>query len=97
MTEWNIFLVVVVILEFVVLITNNFINPSKKREIDTIKVIQHNTDAIKELTNEISSLTVSNSKEHEHFHRSINKLEKDVAVMKEKHDADIRVLANRKD
>lgn len=88
MTEWEVLLVIIVILELIVLVLNNFINPSRKKDIDTVKVIQHNTDAINTLTDKIDSLTVSNNRDHEHFYSSINHLNKDVAVLKEKHRND---------
>lgn len=88
MNEWGVFLAIVVILNFVTSIVTNFVRPSNKKEIDTARVIQQNTDAIKELTKEINTLTVSNVRDHEHFHSSINRLNRDVAVLQEKHRND---------
>lgn len=88
MNEWGVFLVIVSILSFITMIINTFVNPSNKKELDTARVIQQNTDAIKELTKEINTLTVSNVRDHEHFHSSINKLNRDVAVLQEKHRND---------
>lgn len=88
MTEWGVFLIIICILELIALLTNTFIRPFNKKEMDNVKVIQQNTDAIIGLTKEINSLTVNNTKDHEHFHSSINKLNKDVAVLQEKHRND---------
>jgi hypothetical protein len=88
MNEWGVFLAIIVILNFAVTILNNFVRPINKKELDTARVIQQNTDAIKELTKEINTLTVSNVRDHEHFHSSINRLNRDVAVLQEKHRND---------
>lgn len=92
MTQWEVLLTGLVILELIVLVLNNFVNPSNKREMDTIKVIQHNTDAIKELTREINSLTIDNDKDHAHFHKSINSLDRELGILKQKHDSDVELL-----
>lgn len=88
MNEWSVLLAIIVILELIALVINNFIKPTNKKDIDTVRVIQQNTDAIQELTKEINSLTVNNLKDHEHFHSSINRLNKDVAILQEKHKND---------
>lgn len=88
MTEWGVLLAGLVVLDLIALVLNTFVNPSKKREIDTVKVIQHNTDAINNLTTKIDALTISNSKDHDHFHSSINRLNQDVAILQEKHRND---------
>ena len=80
MTEW---LVVTVIISLI-----GLISPIVGISVKTTKVIQQNTDAINTLTDKIDSLTSSNSKDHEHFHKSINTLKTDVAILQEKHRND---------
>ncbi len=80
MNEWG---VVIVIISLVGLIIS-FINPTVK----TTKVIQQNTDAINNLTKEINSLTTNNQKDHDHFFKEINSLNKHVALLQEKHKGD---------
>lgn len=92
MTQWEVLLVGIVILELVALIINTFINPSKKRDQDIAIIIQQNTDAIKGLTTELKDLTTTNTKDHDHFHKSINGLNQDVALLKQKHNSDIKLL-----
>lgn len=92
MDRWEIVLVAVVLLDLIVLILNNFVRPSQKKETEALKqhkelslVIQHNTDAINGLTEKIDELTSKNNKDHDHFFSSINNLNKEIAVLKEKH------------
>ena len=80
MSEWLIFTVIVALI--------GFVTPIITLSVKTTKVIQQNTDAINNLTTEINSLTVNNNKDHDHFHSSINRLDRDVAVLKEKHRND---------
>lgn len=80
MSEW---LIVTVIAALIGLMT-----PFVTLSVKTTKVIQQNTDAINNLTSEIQTLTISNNKDHDHFHASINKLNVDMAILKEKHRND---------
>lgn len=99
MTQWEVFLVIIVVLEFIALILNGFVNPRNKKDSDLTKVIQQNTDAINNLTDKLDTLTSENSKEHEDIYKTIdkhtehiNKNTKDLAVLKEKHKSDVEFL-----
>lgn len=83
MTEWNVFEVIVYIVGFLVVV------------IKISNVIQKNTDAINNLTSELSELTDNNKKDHKHFHESINTLKEDVKVMKQKHTDDIELIKTK--
>lgn len=80
MNEWLIFTVIVALI--------GFVTPIITLSVKTTKVIQQNTDAINTLTDKIDTLTFNNSKDHDHFHTSINNLKQDVAVLKDKHRND---------
>lgn len=82
MTEWNVFQVIITIVGFLAVV------------IKISNVIQKNTDAINNLTSELSELTNNNKEEHKAFHKSINHLNEEFAVMKEKHNSDIKLLKN---
>lgn len=56
--------------------------------VPLIRVIQKNTDAINSLTKELKDLTINNKTDHDHFFSSINKLNIDVELLKEKHRKD---------
>ena len=80
MDEWGVFQTIIVIVGFLVTIIP-FV-------VKLTTVIQKNTYAINALTTELKELTINNNKDHEHFHRSINHLEQDVAILKEQHRKD---------
>ena len=80
MSEW---IIVTVVITLIGLIT-----PFVTLSVKTTKVIQQNTDAINNLTTEINSLTVSNNKDHDHFHSCINKHSVEIAILQEKHKND---------
>lgn len=80
MNEWQVVLVIISLIGLM----SAVITPILK----TTKVIQKNTDAINNLTTKLDEMTTNNSKDHDHFHSSINKLSKDVAVLQEKHRKD---------
>ena len=95
MTEYEVILIGIVVLELIALILNTFINPSKNKEIDTVKVVQHNTDAVKALTDKIDALTITNNDEHEYFYENINNIKTDVEVLKQKHESDVTLLKEK--
>ena len=78
MDNWQIFIVIGEIVALMAVIIPFFVKNSK--------VIQKNTDAINHLTEKMNDITVNNTRDHDHFHSSINALERDVAVLKEKHN-----------
>ena len=92
MTQWEVLLVIIVVLELIVLVIDKFVNPANKKNLENVQVIQQNTDAINNLTEKIGTLTTGNQKDHDKFYKSINNLEQDVAVLKEKHNSDVRIL-----
>ena len=92
MDEWGVFLVIIVVIDLIATFLNVFIRPSNKNSLDTAKVIQENTYAINCLTEKIDDLTSSNKKDHDHFYRSINHLNTDVALIKQQHKADVDLL-----
>lgn len=92
MTQWEVLLVIIVVIELIVLVINNFVSPSTKNNLHIAKVIQKNTDAIENLTKEINSLTTDNEKDHNTFFKEINNLNKEVGILKEKHNSDIKLL-----
>ena len=95
MTQWEVLLVFVVIVEFIALVIKNFVDPSNKRNLHVTQVIQKNTDAIENLTKEITKLTTDNKKEHDEFSKSINKLKHDVGLLKQKHESDMELINQR--
>ena len=88
MDNWGVFQAIVYIVGFLVVIIPIFVRTSN--------IIQKNTMAINTLTEKIDDLTVSNNKDHEHFHKSINNLDKRQAVLESKHDSDIKLLKEKK-
>ena len=95
MTQWEVLLAGLVILELIVLVINNFISPSAKNNLHIAKVIQKNTDAIDNLTKEISSLTTNNEKDHNTFFKEINNLNKEVGILKQQHNSDVKLLETK--
>lgn len=77
MDNWQVFLVISALLGFIVAIVTPILKITG--------VIQKNTIAIQTLTNEIKDLTIHNKEDHDHFFNSINKINQEVAVLKEKH------------
>ena len=87
MDNWSVFETIVYIVGFLVVIIPLFVKLSN--------IIQKNTMAINTLTEKIDDLTIANNKDHEHFHKSINDLEKKQAVLESKHDSDIKLLEEK--
>lgn len=84
MTDWGVFETLVFIIGFLITVGTLIIKISK--------VIQQNTDAVNNLTAELKELTTTNKKDHDVFYSSINTIKMDVAVLKQKHDADIHLI-----
>lgn len=84
MGNWEVFETIVYIVGFLAVVI--------PMAVSQAKVIQKNTDAINGLTRELRETTSNNKKEHEYFFSSVNTLKQDVAVLKEKHDADVKIL-----
>ena len=70
MDNWGVFQTIICIVSFLAVVIPLFVR--------TANVIQKNTIVINTLTEKLEDLTVSNNKDHEHFHKSINQLEKDL-------------------
>lgn len=88
MTEWQVVLLIGSILTFMV----GTIFPIVRPLIKLNSVMQKNTDAIDSLTNEIKELTINNKEDHNHFFKSINRLNSDIEVLKQKHKSDVELL-----
>ena len=82
--EWQIIQVIVYIVSYLVTVVGCGIKLSS--------VIQKNTNAINNLSEKLKELTEDNRKDHESFFKSINGLKMDVAILKEKHESDIRLI-----
>ncbi|MGM9968907.1 MAG: hypothetical protein ACI35S_00755 [Anaeroplasma sp.] len=82
--EWQIVQTIVYIVSFLITVVGFGVKLSG--------VIQKNTHAINSLTERLKELTETNVRDHEHFYKSINKLKEDVTVLKEKHEADIKII-----
>lgn len=82
--EWQIIQVIVYIVSFLVTVVGFGIKLSN--------VIQKNTNAINNLAEKLKELTEDNRKDHEIFYKSINGLKMDVAILKEKHESDIKMI-----
>ena len=87
MDNWGVFQTIICIVSFLAVVLPLFVR--------TANVIQKNTIVINTLTEKLEELTVSNNKDHEHFHKSINQLEKDHALLESKHDSDIKLLKQK--
>ena len=87
MDNWGVFQTIICIVSFLAVVIPLFVR--------TANVIQKNTIVINTLTEKLEELTVSNNKDHEHFHKSINQLEKDQALLESKHDSDIKLLKQK--
>ena len=87
MDGWAIFQTIVYIVTFLATIVGFGVKISS--------IIQKNTDAINGLTEKLNSISNDNKKDHDNFYSSINHLEQDVAVLKEKHESDIRLLEEK--
>ena len=92
MNEWGVVLVAVVVLNIITSIINTFVNPNKKKEIDNVRVIQENTDAITNLTGKLTELTTENKRDHDEFYDSISGIKQDVALLRQKHESDVKLL-----
>ena len=87
MDNWGVFQTIICIVSFLAVVIPLFVR--------TANVIQKNTIVINTLTEKLEDLTVSNNKDHEHFHKSINQLEKDHPLLASKHDSDIKLLKQK--
>ena len=87
MDNWGVFQTIICIVSFLAVVIPLFVR--------TANVIQKNTIVINTLTEKLEDLTVSNNKDHEHFHKSINQLEKDYALLESKHESDIKLLKQK--
>ena len=87
MTEWGVFLVIAALVSFVMV----FVKVG-----NTIQKNTDSNDALKETLNDLKSalntLSKDNKEEHNTFRKSISRLDKEVEVLKTKHDADIHRL-----
>lgn len=86
--EWQIIQVIVYVVSFLVTVVGFGIKLSN--------VIQKNTNAINNLTEKLKELTEDNRKDHEIFYKSINGLKMDVAILKEKHESDLKLMTRDK-
>lgn len=84
MNEWNIVIVLGACLTFFV----GTILPLLRILIKTNSTIEGNTRTIENVNSTMQETIKFNKEEHDHFHRSINTLNQEVAVLKEKHRND---------
>ena len=87
--EWTILQTIVYIVTFLITVIGFGIKLST--------VIQKNTQAINTLTDKLKELTEDNKKEHENFKSSIDDLNEDVTILKQKHSYDIKILEKEYD
>lgn len=86
--EWQIVQTIVYLVSFLVTVVGFGVKLSN--------VIQKNTSAINNLTEKLKELTEDNRKDHEIFYKSINSMKTDIAILKERHESDLKLMTRDK-